>query len=270
MAESNSFIFTSESVTEGHPDKICDQISDAILDAIFEKEAALQAAGYVSSSGAAADVNEVRCACETLVTTGTVVVTGEIRTQGYVDVPAIVRDVVNDIGYNRAKFGFDASTCGVLNSIHEQSPDIAQGVDESFERQHGEASAADEYESTGAGDQGMVFGFAVNETKTLMPMPIYLAHRLSERLTEVRKSGILDYLRPDGKTQVSVRYENGVPVSVEKVVVSTQHSEDVDPERLRADIIKEVIEYTFDKEGIALADDAEIFINPTGRRAYWA
>ncbi len=265
MAESNSFIFTSESVTEGHPDKICDQISDAILDAIFEKEAALQAAGYVSSSGAAADVNEVRCACETLVTTGTVVVTGEIRTQGYVDVPAIVRDVVNDIGYNRAKFGFDASTCGVLNSIHEQSPDIAQGVDESFERQHGEASAADEYESTGAGDQGMVFGFAVNETKTLMPMPIYLAHRLSERLTEVRKSGILDYLRPDGKTQVSVRYENGVPVSVEKVVVSTQHSEDVDPERLRADIIKEVIEYTFDKEGITLADDAEIFINPTGR-----
>lgn len=265
MAESNSFIFTSESVTEGHPDKICDQISDAILDAIFEKEAALQAAGYVSSSGAAADVNEVRCACETLVTTGTVVVTGEIRTQGYVDVPAIVRDVVNDIGYNRAKFGFDASTCGVLNSIHEQSPDIAQGVDESFERQHGEASAADEYESTGAGDQGMVFGFAVNETKTLMPMPIYLAHRLSERLTEVRKSGILDYLRPDGKTQVSVRYENGVPVSVEKVVVSTQHSEDVNPERLRADIIKEVIEYTFDKEGIALADDAEIFINPTGR-----
>lgn len=265
MAESNSFIFTSESVTEGHPDKICDQISDAILDAIFEKEAALQAAGYVSSSGAAADVNEVRCACETLVTTGTVVVTGEIRTQGYVDVPSIVRDVVNDIGYNRAKFGFDASTCGVLNSIHEQSPDIAQGVDESFERQHGEASAADEYESTGAGDQGMVFGFAVNETKTLMPMPIYLAHRLSERLTEVRKSGILDYLRPDGKTQVSVRYENGVPVSVEKVVVSTQHSEDVDPERLRADIIKEVIEYTFDKEGITLADDAEIFINPTGR-----
>ncbi len=265
MAESNSFIFTSESVTEGHPDKICDQISDAILDAIFEKEAALQAAGYVSSSGAAADVNEVRCACETLVTTGTVVVTGEIRTQGYVDVPAIVRDVVNDIGYNRAKFGFDASTCGVLNSIHEQSPDIAQGVDESFEKQHGEASAADEYESTGAGDQGMVFGFAVNETKTLMPMPIYLAHRLSERLTEVRKSGILDYLRPDGKTQVSVRYENGVPVSVEKVVVSTQHSEDVNPERLRADIIKEVIEYTFDKEGIALADDAEIFINPTGR-----
>ena len=265
MAESNSFIFTSESVTEGHPDKICDQISDAILDAIFEKEAALQAAGYVSSSGAAADVNEVRCACETLVTTGTVVVTGEIRTQGYVDVPDIVRDVVNDIGYNRAKFGFDASTCGVLNSIHEQSPDIAQGVDESFEKQHGEASAADEYESTGAGDQGMVFGFAVNETKTLMPMPIYLAHRLSERLTEVRKSGILDYLRPDGKTQVSVRYENGVPVSVEKVVVSTQHSEDVNPERLRADIIKEVIEYTFDKEGIALADDAEIFINPTGR-----
>lgn len=265
MAESNSFLFTSESVTEGHPDKICDQISDAILDAIFEKEAQLQAEGYVSTSGAAADVNEVRCACETLVTTGTVVVTGEIRTQGYVDVPAIVRDVVNDIGYNRAKFGFDASTCGVLNSIHEQSPDIAQGVDESFEIQHGAGDPGDGYDSTGAGDQGMVFGYAVNETKTLMPMPIYLAHRLSERLTEVRKTGVLDYLRPDGKTQVSVRYEDGAPVAVEKVVVSTQHSEDVDPEKLRADIIREVIEHTFDKEGVVLADDAEIFINPTGR-----
>lgn len=265
MAESNSFLFTSESVTEGHPDKICDQISDAILDAIFEKEAQLQAEGYVSTSGAAADVNEVRCACETLVTTGTVVVTGEIRTQGYVDVPAIVRDVVNDIGYNRAKFGFDASTCGVLNSIHEQSPDIAQGVDESFEIQHGAGEPGDGYDTTGAGDQGMVFGYAVNETKTLMPMPIYLAHRLSERLTEVRKTGVLDYLRPDGKTQVSVRYEDGAPVAVEKVVVSTQHSEDVDPEKLRADIIREVIEHTFDKEGVVLADDAEIFINPTGR-----
>lgn len=265
MAESNSFLFTSESVTEGHPDKICDQISDAILDAIFEKEAQLQAEGYVSTSGAAADVNEVRCACETLVTTGTVVVTGEIRTQGYVDVPAIVRDVVNDIGYNRAKFGFDASTCGVLNSIHEQSPDIAQGVDESFEIQHGAGDPGDGYDTTGAGDQGMVFGYAVNETKTLMPMPIYLAHRLSERLTEVRKTGVLDYLRPDGKTQVSVRYEDGAPVAVEKVVVSTQHSEDVDPEKLRADIIREVIEHTFDKEGVVLADDAEIFINPTGR-----
>ncbi len=265
MTESNSFLFTSESVTEGHPDKICDQISDAILDAIFEKEAQLQEQGYVSSSGARADVNEVRCACETLVTTGTVVVTGEIRTQGYVDVPAIVRDVVNDIGYNRAKFGFDSSTCGVLNSIHEQSPDIAQGVDESFEVQSGEADKDDKYDTTGAGDQGMVFGFAVNETKTFMPMPIYLAHRLSERLTEVRKTGVLDYLRPDGKTQVSVRYEDGKPVAVEKVVVSTQHSEDVDHDKLRADIIENVIEYVFDKEGIKLADDAEIYINPTGR-----
>lgn len=265
MTESNSFLFTSESVTEGHPDKICDQISDAILDAIFEKEAQLQAQGYVSSTGAHADVNEVRCACETLVTTGTVVVTGEIRTQGYVDVPSIVRDVVNDIGYNRAKFGFDSSTCGVLNSIHEQSPDIAQGVDESFEVQNGEADKDDKYDTTGAGDQGMVFGFAVNETKTLMPMPIYLAHRLSERLTEVRKTGVLDYLRPDGKTQVSVRYENGKPVAVEKVVVSTQHSEDVDHDKLRADIIENVIQYVFEKEGIKLADDAEIYINPTGR-----
>lgn len=265
MTESQSFLFTSESVTEGHPDKICDQISDAILDAIFKEEAQLEASGYVSSTGARADVNEVRCACETLVTTGTVVVTGEIRTQGYVDVHSIVREVVNDIGYNRAKFGFDALTCGVLNSIHEQSPDIAQGVDASLESQNDAGDKTDKYETTGAGDQGMVFGFAVNETKTLMPMPIYLAHRLSERLTEVRKKEILDYLRPDGKTQVSVRYVDGKPVSVEKVVVSTQHSEKVDYDTLRNDIIEEVIKYVFAKEGITLADDAEIYINPTGR-----
>ena len=264
MSEANSYIFTSESVTEGHPDKMCDQISDAILDAIFEKETALQAEGYVSPSGTAADVNEVRCACETLVTTGTVMVTGEIRTQAYVDVPAIVRDVVNDIGYNRAKFGFDASTCGVMNSIHEQSPDIAQGVDESYEVQHGIADK-DPYDSIGAGDQGMMFGYAVNETPTLMPMPIYLAHRMAERLTEVRKNGTLDFLRPDGKTQVSVRYVDDKPVEVEKVVVSTQHSEDISMDALREAIIDNVIRPVLEDSGVKLADDAEIFVNPTGR-----
>lgn len=265
MSNSGSYVFTSESVTEGHPDKMCDQISDAILDAILEKEIELQEAGYIAPNGQPANVDQVRCACETMVTTGTVFVTGEIRTQAYVDVPAIVRDVVNEIGYNRAKFGFDSSTCGVMNSIHGQSPDIAQGVDESYEVQHGKGIATDPYEMIGAGDQGMVFGYAVNETPTLMPMPIYLAHRLSEKLTEVRKNGTLDFLRPDGKTQVSVRYEDDKPVAVEKVVVSTQHSEDVDAETLRAAVIDKIIKPVFDKEGVALADDAEIFVNPTGR-----
>lgn len=260
-----SYIFTSESVTEGHPDKMCDQISDAILDAILEKEGKLQKEGYISPTGVKADINEVRCACETLVTTGTVVVTGEIRTQAYVDVTSIVRDVVDSIGYNRAKFGFDASTCGVMNSIHEQSPDIAQGVDESFEVQNGKGAEDDPYELIGAGDQGMMFGYAVNETSTYMPMPIYLAHRMSERLTEVRKSGILDFLRPDGKTQVSVKYVDGKPVSVEKVVVSTQHSEDIDMKDLREAIIENVIRPVLEEEGVELADDAEIFVNPTGR-----
>lgn len=261
----DSYIFTSESVTEGHPDKMCDQISDAILDAILRKEIELQEAGYIAPSGQPADVNQVRCACETLTTTGMVVVSGEIRTQAYVDVPTIVREVVEDIGYNRAKFGFDCSTCAVMNSIHEQSPDIAQGVDESFEVQHGGASASDPYELVGAGDQGMVFGYAVNETPTLMPMPIYLAHRLAERLTEVRKNGTLDFLRPDGKTQVSVRYEDGAPVCVEKVVVSTQHAEDVDAGTLREAIIDNVIQPVFAEQHVQLAPDAEIFVNPTGR-----
>ncbi len=265
MTIANSYLFTSESVTEGHPDKMCDQISDAILDAIFAKEIELAEAGYVAPGGQPADPTQVRCACETMVTTGQVVVAGEIRTQAYVDVQSIVREVVCEIGYDRAKYGFDGNTCGVLNAIHEQSPDIAQGVDESWEVQHGADASADPYENVGAGDQGMMFGYACNETSTLMPMPIYLAHRLSERLTEVRKNGTLPYLRPDGKTQVSVRYVDGKPVAVEKVVVSTQHSEDVEHEALSADIIKQVIEPVFAAEGVELAENAGIHINPTGR-----
>lgn len=258
----NSFLFTSESVTEGHPDKICDQISDAVLDAILEKEIALAKQGYISPSGAPADPREVRCACETIVTTGMVLVTGEIRTQAYVDVPSIVREVIADIGYDRAKFGFDATTCGVLNAIHEQSPDIAMGVDQSYEAQKGEAT--DEFSEIGAGDQGMMFGYACNETKELMPLPIHAAHRLSERLTFVRKEGILPYLRPDGKTQVSVRYEDGKPVAIDKIVVSTQHAEDVEIDKLREDIVREVIDPVFNSLGISY-EGAELFINPTGR-----
>lgn len=261
MANS-SYIFTSESVTEGHPDKICDQISDAVLDAILTKEIELAEQGYISPSGAPADPSAVRCACETMATTGMVLVTGEIRTQAYVDVPAIVREVLEDIGYNRAKYGFDATTCGVLNAIHDQSADIAQGVDQSFEAQKGEAE--DSYSEIGAGDQGMMFGYACNETAELMPLPIYAAHRLSERLTKVRKEGILPYLRPDGKTQVSVRYENDKPVGIDKIVVSTQHSEDIDPEQLREDIIEQVIAPVFADLDLSY-EGAEIFINPTGR-----
>lgn len=258
----NSFIFTSESVTEGHPDKICDQISDAILDAILEKEIALQKEGHVSPSGQPADPSQVRCACETMTTTGMVMVTGEIRTQAYVDVPAIVRDVVKDIGYDRAKYGFDGNTCGVMNAIHEQSPDIAQGVDQSWEAQHGKAS--DELSETGAGDQGMMFGYACTETPTLMPLPIYLAHRLAERLAFVRKEGILTYLRPDGKTQVSVKYEDGKPVSVEAIVVSTQHAEEVTHEQLVVDITDEVIKPVFESLDLDYREPV-IYINPTGR-----
>lgn len=261
MANS-SYIFTSESVTEGHPDKICDQISDAVLDAILAKEIELAEQGYISPSGAPADPSAVRCACETMATTGMVLVTGEIRTQAYVDVPAIVREVLEDIGYNRAKYGFDATTCGVLNAIHDQSADIAQGVDQSFEAQKGEVE--DSYSEIGAGDQGMMFGYACNETAELMPLPIYAAHRLSERLTKVRKEGILPYLRPDGKTQVSVRYENDKPVGIDKIVVSTQHSEDIDPEQLREDIIEQVIAPVFADLDLSY-EGAEIFINPTGR-----
>jgi S-adenosylmethionine synthetase len=195
--------------------------------------------------------------------TGMIIVGGEIRTQAYVDVDTIIRDVVREIGYDRAKYGFDCDTCGVLNAIHGQSPDIAMGVDASYEAQHNEA--VDETDKIGAGDQGMVFGYACNETSTLMPMPIYLAHRLSERLTEVRKDGTLNYLRPDGKTQVSVRYVDGKPTQVEKVLISTQHAEEATIDQIRHDLIEHVINPVFEKEGVKLADDLEIYVNPTGR-----
>ena len=234
-----SFVFTSESVTEGHPDKIADQISDAVLDAILAKEIELQEQGYIAPNGVPANVENVRCACETLVTTGTVIVAGEIRTQAYVDVQEIARGVIRRIGYNRAKFGFDCDTCGVMSLIHEQSPDIAQGVDESFETQTG--ATTDPIDLIGAGDQGMMFGYASNETKTLMPMPHYLASRLAERLAAVRHDGTLPYLRPDGKTQVTVRYEDGKPVEVTTIVISTQHRPWVCPEDLAEPLEEHVI-----------------------------
>ena len=259
----NSFVFTSESVTEGHPDKIADQISDAILDAILAKEAQLQAQGYVAPNGVPANVDNVRCACETLVTTGTVIVAGEIRTQAYVDVQQIARDTIRRIGYDRAKFGFDCETCGVMSLIHEQSPDIAQGVDESFETQTGQTT--DPIDLIGAGDQGMMFGYASNETSTLMPMPHYLASRLAERLAEVRHDGTLDYLRPDGKTQVTVRYEGGRPVAVDTIVISTQHAAEIeDMNIIKQDMIKHVISPVMEAEGIDWWG-ADLYVNPTGR-----
>ena len=251
------YLFTSESVTEGHPDKICDQISDAILDAILAREIEI---GVDDDGGS---VEDAHVACETFITTGLVVVGGEIRTRAYVDVQSIVRNVITEIGYDRAKYGFDSHTCGVMSTIHEQSPDIAQGVDESFEVQRGEG--VDPIDLIGAGDQGMMFGYACTETSALMPMPIYLAHRLAERLTAVRKSEVLKYLRPDGKTQVSVRYVDDKPVAVEKILISTQHAEGVDIEiQLKPDLIEHVIKPVFDLEGIEYAN-AEIFVNPTGR-----
>jgi len=250
------YLFTSESVTEGHPDKICDQISDAILDAILAREIEL-------GPDERGDVNNARVACETFITTGLVVVGGEIRTRAYVDVQSIVRKTIDEIGYNRAKYGFDSNTCGVMSTIHEQSADIAQGVDESFEVQNGKG--CDPIDLVGAGDQGMMFGYACNETSQLMPMPIYLAHRLAERLTAVRKGGVLDYLRPDGKTQVSVRYVDGKPVAVEKILISTQHADGVDINGLlRPDLIEHVIRPVFELEGLDYAA-ADIYINPTGR-----
>ena len=258
-----SFVFTSESVTEGHPDKIADQISDAILDAILEKEATLQSQGYISPSGVPANVDNVRCACETLVTTGSIIVSGEIRTQAYVDVQQIARDVVRRIGYDRAKFGFDCETCGVINMIHEQSPDIAQGVDESYDAQAGRTT--DPLDLIGAGDQGMMFGYASNETPTLMPMPHYLASRLAERLASVRHDGTLPYLRPDGKTQVTVRYEDGKPVAVETIVISTQHAPEIESmDFIKGDLKTHVIAPVMHAAGIDW-DNAELYVNPTGR-----
>jgi S-adenosylmethionine synthetase len=262
-SKSREYLFTSESVTEGHPDKMCDQLSDAVLDAIITREAELAAEGFVSDVGTKADPEYVRCAVECFTTTGQIVVGGEIRTHAYVDIPGIVRKVVREIGYDRAKYGFDADTCGVLVGVHEQSPDIAQGVDESFEVQHGKG--VDPIDLIGAGDQGMMFGYAVNETSQLMPMPIYLAQRLAERLTAVRKGGVLDYLRPDGKTQVTVKYVDDKPVCVDKILISAQHAEGVDIENLlKPDLIEHVIKPVFDEEGLDYLD-AEIYVNPTGR-----
>ncbi len=241
---SPKYFFTSESVTEGHPDKICDQISDAVLDAIF------------------ADDPNARVACECAVTTGLVLVMGEITTCTYVDLNTLVRDVVWDIGYTRAKFGFDGETCGVLVSIKEQSADIALGVDKSLEAKRGEMSE-EEIEATGAGDQGMMVGFACTETPELMPLPIMLAHKLCRRLTHVRKEGILPYLRPDGKSQVTVEYEYGKPKRVEAIVVSAQHSPDVEQAKIRADIIKRVIKYIVPNGMID--EETKIYVNPTGR-----
>lgn len=262
MAEKVHY-FTSESVTEGHPDKVCDQISDAILDAILEKEAKLQEDGYVSEKGQAANVDNVRSACETFATTGMVTVMGEIRTQAYIDVQEIARDVIKRIGYDNAEYCFDGETCGVVSSIHEQSPDIAMGVDESYDVQKGLTDEA--IDKIGAGDQGMMFGYASDETPTYMPMPIYLAQKLAERLAYVRKANIVNYLRPDGKTQVTVKYVDDVPTEVTAIVVSTQHDPDVESmDVIKKDMIEHVIKPVLDEAGLKW-DEAEIFVNPTGR-----
>jgi S-adenosylmethionine synthetase len=261
MAE-REYVFTSESVTEGHPDKLCDQVSDSILDAIIAREGELADEGYVTDKGSKADPAYVRVACETLATTGLVVVAGEVRTHAYIDIQEIVRQTIRDIGYTRAKYGFDAETCGVLTAIHEQSPDIAMGVDESYEAQRGDTDPLD---LVGAGDQGMMFGYACKDTSQLMPMPIYLSHRLAERLTAVRKGGVLDYLRPDGKTQVTVKYVDDKPVAVDTILISSQHADGVDIENLmKPDFIEHIIEPVLALEDIEW-NSAKVYVNPTGR-----
>ncbi len=255
-------LFTSESVTEGHPDKLCDQVSDGVLDALIEADYKFfDADPNDLNAPVPQGVKNLRCACETFVTTGTVLVGGEVRCEGYVDVQKVVRDVVDDIGYNRAKFGFDSTTCGVINMIQEQSPDIAQGVDDSDYS----TGAKDSFDKIGAGDQGSVFGYACNETKTFMPLTCHLSHRLSEKLTELRKSGELDFLRPDGKTQVTVKYEDGSPVCVDAVVLSTQHSDKIETQDLREQILNNIIAPVLAKEGFDVPDNEHLFINPTGR-----
>lgn len=234
--------FTSESVTEGHPDKICDQISDAVLDAIMEKD----------PMG--------RVACETVITTGLVMVLGEITTSSYVDIQKVVRETIREIGYTRAKFGFDCDTCGVITSINEQSADIALGVDNALESKEG---LEEKYNKIGAGDQGMVFGYATNETEEYMPMPIVLAHKLTKRLSEVRKDKTLEYLRPDGKSQVTVEYSNGKVKRIDTVVISSQHSPKVSSEKIREDIINEVIKKVIPEK--FLDKNTKYYINPTGR-----
>ena len=258
-----SYLFTSESVTEGHPDKIADQISDAVLDAILAKEAVLEAQGYIDTDGVPAKLENVRCAVETMLTTGMVVISGEIRTQAYVDIQEIARGVITRIGYDRAKYGFDGTTCGVINMIHGQSPDIAQGVDESYDVQAG--ATTDPLDLIGAGDQGMMFGYATDETDAYMPMAHYLASRLAERLAEVRHDGTVPYLRPDGKTQVTVRYEDDRPIAVETIVISTQHAPEVeDMAVIKADMLEHVIEPVMQAAGIAW-EGAQVYVNPTGR-----
>ena len=240
IVEAEQYLFTSESVTEGHPDKMCDQVSDAILDAILREDPA------------------ARVACESATTTGMVVVLGEITTTTYVEFQSVVRDTIREIGYTDAKYGFDYRTCGTLVSVHEQSPDIKRGVDEALETR-GKSDIHDQ----GAGDQGMMFGFACRETPELMPLPIALAHRLARRLAEVRKNGMLPYLRPDGKTQVTVEYRRGVPVAVRTVVVAAQHDEEVATERLRDDIIQSVVREIVPRELRRV--DPTVHVNPTGR-----
>lgn len=241
----NRRLFTSESVTEGHPDKICDQISDAILDEILAKDP------------------NARVACETTVTTGLVLVSGEITTSTYVDIPAIVRQTIKDIGYTRAKYGFDAETCAVLTAIDEQSPDIAEGVDTAWEARQGRMSD-EEIAAIGAGDQGLMFGFACDETEEFMPMPISLAHKMAKRLADVRKDGTLDYLRPDGKTQVTVEYDDqDNPVKVDTIVISTQHHQDISTERIERDLLEYVVRPVV--PAYLLDETTKYFINPTGR-----